>query len=107
MEVIDENGVYFQYGSLFVCGLHHIPNGQGSRITAVLKISGIKRILTQLVEDLARPTPLWKKWGRVGGLGARNVFVFVVFLAALNDSVRHNILDRLQNFRLRGRDVDA
>src|SRR5438270_228530 len=107
VKVIYENGIDFQYGILFVCGLYHIPDGQGSGISAVLKISRIKRILTHLVEDLARPAPFWKNRRRVGGLGARDVFVFVVFLAALNDSVRNNILDCPQNFRLGGRDVYA
>src|SRR5216683_1012956 len=65
------------------------------------------RCLSNFVENLSGSGPLGKNLSTVHGVCACNVFVFVVFLAALNNSVGSNVLDRLQEFRFRGWNAHA
>jgi hypothetical protein len=81
--------------------LHDIADGQGSQIAAVLKISGIERLLAHFVEDPATLGPCWKDGRRSGGNRSGDVLIAVVFLGSADEGVLGHVFDNLKDFGLR------
>src|SRR5437899_688358 len=86
---------------LFVLSLHHIPDGQGSNIAAVLEVPGVQRISTNLVKDFSRLGPGREHAGGSSHLGTRDKFVLVVLFGAPNNSVLYNFLNNMGYLSLR------
>src|SRR5207302_9983531 len=86
---------------LFVLSLHHIPDGQGSNIAAVLEVPGVQRITTNLVKDLSRLGPGREHAGGSSHLGSRDKFVLVVLFGAPKTSVLYTLPNHLGSLALR------
>src|SRR5216683_3393526 len=100
MKVVHKYRINLQNCALVVSRLDHITNRKRAGIAPVLEISGIQRVLPNFIEDLPGSGPLGKNGSSVRGVCAPDIFVLVVFLAALNYSVSGNVLHRLQHVTL-------
>src|SRR6185312_13731043 len=95
MIIIHEHGVNLEEGSFWISTVDDVTNRQDAGIATVFEIPWVKSIFLDFVKNLADATPLGKSAGFRSGLRSRDIFVLVVFLAALDDTVNHNVLNRL------------
>src|SRR5256885_15738849 len=96
MIIVHEDGLNLEKGIFCVSALDDVTNSENTGITTVFEVPRVKRIFLYFVKDLAWTSPLGKHAGFRSGLRPRDIFVFVVFLAALDDTVGHNVLHRLE-----------
>ena len=94
-EVFDEDCVDAQHGVLVALGLKHVAHRQRAHIAAVFEIARIDGLLPDLVENFPGPGSTPRNARGIGGLGAADVLILVVFLGSPDDPVLRYILHDL------------
>src|SRR5258708_25343074 len=97
-KIFNEDGIDSYRSLRLVLRFDNVPDCESTLIAGVFKVHWSEYSSANLVKNFARTRPFGKERGRLDRGRTLDILIFVVFLAALNDAVIHNILDRVKYF---------